>query len=286
MVYHRKHCSPKSRKKNKNSCLNRKLLEKMADILSENPNCDKINKKCDDKLLSQLVSKNMRKISNCKSEYCWITVQDIVNKLKSDEIDEFKENFKPLMPESWGSEPNKWLNTNDIDNVMQQYEKYDDEFEYLGAHPIDAQNCSVSEEVCKINIKNLMNNNKYKIGIIFNTDYSTGPGEHWVSFYVDLKGRNRKKKPSMYFFDSVADKPQKEIFDLVERLKSQGKRNGLNLDFFYNDIQHQKKNTECGVYSLYFLINMLHNVNFKKFVNKIKNDEFMEKFRKIFYLQV
>ena len=47
-------------------------------------------------------------------------------------------------------------------------------------------------------------NGKEKIGIIFNTDYSTGPGEHWVSFYVDLIGRNRKKKPGIYFFDSVA----------------------------------------------------------------------------------
>ena len=26
----------------------------------------------------------------------------------------------------------------------------------VGAHPIDAQKCSVSQEVCKINIKNLM----------------------------------------------------------------------------------------------------------------------------------
>ena len=30
---------------------------------------------------------------------------------------------------------------------------------------------------------------------------------------------------------------------------------------------------------------MLHNVDFKKFVKKIKNDEFMEKYRKIFYLE-
>ena len=194
----------------------------------------------------------MSKISDCKSEYCWLTVQDIVHKLKSEEVEEFKEQFKPKMPEDWKNEPNKWLNTNDIDKVMEQYEKYDDEFTYLGAHPIDAQKCSVSQEVCKINIKNLMKKNKNKIGIIFNTDYSTGPGEHWVSFYVDLKGRNRKKKPGIYFFDSVADKPQKEIFDLVDRLKKQGKRNGIKLDFLYNDIQHQRKNTECGIYSLYF----------------------------------
>ena len=30
--------------KNKGSCLNRKLLEKLALILNENPNCEKIDK--------------------------------------------------------------------------------------------------------------------------------------------------------------------------------------------------------------------------------------------------
>jgi len=285
MAYNKNHCSPKAFNNNNNTCLNRKLLEKLAVILNQNPNCEKIDKNSHDDELYKKISNNMSKISDCKSEHCWLTVQDIVHKLKSNEIEEFNEQFKPKMPEDWKSKPNEWLNTSDIDNVMEQYEKYDNEFEYLGAHPIDAQKCSVSKEVCKINIKNLMKKNKNKIGIIFNTDYSTGPGEHWVSFYADLKGRNRKKKPGLYFFDSVADEPQKEIFDLVDRLKKQGKRNGIKLDFFYNDIQHQKKNTECGIYSLYFLISMLHNVDFKKFVKKIKNDEFMEKYRKIFYLE-
>ena len=285
MVYDKKQCSPMASKDNKGTCLNRKLLEKMAKILNENPNCEKIDKNCNDNELYKKICSNMSKISDCKSEYCWLTVQDIVHKLKPGEVEEFKEQFKPKMPDDWKNEPNMWLNTTDIDNVMEQYEKYDDEFEYLGAHPIDAQKCSVSQEVCKINIKNLLKKNKNKIGIIFNTDYSTGPGEHWVSFYGDLKGRNRKNKPSLYFFDSVADKPQKEIYELVDRLKKQGKRNGIKLDFFYNDIQHQQKNTECGIYSLYFLISMLHNVDFKKFIKKIKRDDFMEKYRKIFYLE-
>ena len=30
-------------------------------------------------------------------------------------------------------------------------------------------------------------------GAVFNTDDSNGPGEHWFSVYVDLKGVNRKK---------------------------------------------------------------------------------------------
>ena len=44
MTYNKKHCSPHARKNNKNSCLNRKLLEKLALILSENQNCEKIDR--------------------------------------------------------------------------------------------------------------------------------------------------------------------------------------------------------------------------------------------------
>ena len=162
MVYDKKQCSPMALKNNKGSCLNRKLLEKIAKILNENPNCEEINKNCDDNELYKKVCSNMSKISDCKSEYCWLTVQDIVHKLKTEEVEEFKELFKPQMPDDWKNEPNMWLNTTDIDNVMEQYEKYDDEFEYLGAHPIDAQKCSVSQEVCKININNLMKKIKIK----------------------------------------------------------------------------------------------------------------------------
>ena len=289
MSFKKEHCSPISKENNEeaseiNSCLNRKLLEKMGNILNKNPNSDTIDCKCETELLHEKVCENMSKISNCNSEYCWITVQDIVNNLNKDEIEEFKEYFKPKMPESWKSEPNKWLNTKDINNVMLQYEKAYPDFEYLGAHPIDAHKCSVSDEVCKINLKKMVENGKEKIGIIFNTDYSTESGTHWVSFYIDLVGRNRKNKPGIYYFDSVANKPQKEIFKLVDKLKKQGTKIDINLDFFYNDIQHQKEDTECGIYCLYFLINMMNNINFKDFVKKIRDDEFMEKYRKIFYL--
>ena len=43
------------------------------------------------------------------------------------------------MPEDWKYEPNKWLNTTDIDKVMEQYENYD-EFIYFGAHQLMLKN--------------------------------------------------------------------------------------------------------------------------------------------------
>ena len=281
--YKQEHCSPLG-SKNQGSCLNRKLLEKIARILNNNPNCSTIDCGYKTDLLHSKVCENIKKISKCNSEYCWITVHDIVDNLKSSEVSEFKKYFKPEFPSTWQTEPNKWLNTSDIDNVLKQYQDAHNNFVYMGAHPIDAHKCSVSDQVCSIDIEKLLKKGKEKIGIVFNTDDSTGPGEHWVSFYVDLKGRNIKNKPGIYFFDSTSDKPQQEVLDLVKKLKNQGEKIGLNLDFLYNDIRHQKKNTECGVYSIYFIVNMLKDINFKLFVKNIKRDDFMEKYRKIFYL--
>ena len=288
MNYDKGHCSPKSLSgnDNNNSCLNRKLLVKLAKILNNNPNCDHIDCNSNDYHLHDNICENMKKISDCKSEYCWLTVQAIVHKLKAQEIDEFKEYFRPKMPEDWISDKNKWLSTRDIDKVLLQYENAYPEFEYLGAHPIDAHKCSVSDEVCNINISDLLKNNKKKVGIVFNTDDSKGDGEHWVSFYVDLEGVNRNGKPSAYYFDSAADRPQKEIFKLVKKLKKQAKKKDINLDFLYNDIQHQYKESECGVYCMYFITKMVKGIDFEKFVKDIKKDEFMEKYRKIFYVDL
>ena len=43
-----------------------------------------------------------------------------------------------------------------------------------------------------------MNNGYENIGMVFNTDDSSGSGQHWFSMSFDLVGKNRKK-PSIYF---------------------------------------------------------------------------------------
>lgn len=280
-MYNRKHCSPKTLDNN-SSCLNKKMIFKIANILNNNPNCS-IDLNREEDIYNQ-VCDNIKKISKCNTEHCWLTISDIVNNLNNNEIKEFNNSFRPKMPKEWKENFNEWLSTTDINSVLLQYEDAYPEFEYLGAHPIDAHKCSVSDEVCSIDISKLLNNNKYKIGIVFNTDDSSGEGEHWVSFYIDLKGLNRKNKPSIYFFDSTGDEPQKEIDNLVKKIKKQCKKLDIDIDYIVNDIKHQKEDTECGVYCLYFITEMLKGKDFNRFVKNIKDDKFMEKYRKIFYL--
>jgi len=97
--------------------------------------------------------------------------------------------------------------------------------------------------------------------------------------YID----NKKKK--IYYFDSVGDKPPNEIIKLVKKIQYQANELSIKLEYRENyPFSHQKGNTECGIYVLYFITEMLEgNKNFDYFTkNKISDDE-MEKYRKIFF---
>ena len=202
------HCSPRE-VDNKISCYNKSFLIKIANILNESPECDKIDINLEKKELYDKISKEISKISHCKDELCWLTEFDrIKNLLSKDEEKLFLDSFKPIMPNSWLKEKNKWLTTNDINNVMYQYQKKYKDFKFMGANPIDFDLeekgvCLTGGNLCNIDINELLNESKTKIGMVFNTDPSTKEGQHWFSVYVDLKGINRKKVPCIYYFDSA-----------------------------------------------------------------------------------
>jgi len=143
----------------------------------------------------------------------------------------------------------------------------------------------VSGNLCKINIKEDLNEGYENLGMVFNLDDHDESGSHWVSMYVELVPRNRGKA-SIYYFDSTADKPTKEIKKLVDNITKQyEKLKNDKIEFLYNDISHQKKNTECGVYCIHFITTMLEGKNFKEYINEIKRDDFMQKFRSFYFIE-
>ena len=60
----------------------------------------------------------------------------------------------------------------------------------------------------------------------------------------------------------VGNKPVKEIMVLVDRIKEQGLNMSPKINFHFDSnegIEHQYGNTECGIYSLYFIVHMLED---------------------------
>ena len=52
---------------------------------------------------------------------------------------------------------------------------------------------------------------------------------------------------------------------------------------YYNHIQHQFGNTECGVYSIYFLTELALGKSYKEIIKKKINDKTMNEYRNKFF---
>jgi len=283
--FKKSHCSPKNKNSNV-TCLDSELLLKISNILNLHTSINLTERNTN--VLHGQISDKISKISNCDSEKCWSSIHEIINNLSQEDLQKFKLSFKPSMPSKWKENPTTWLTTSDIEICLKQYEDKYKNFKCYGALPMDfdleRKNQCVSGDLCKINIKQHLDEGKYNIGSVFNLDDHDEPGSHWVSLYMDLNSNNRET-PSIYFFDSIADKPPKEIYSFVDDIKKQYKDIKNNdLEFLYNDIQHQKKNTECGIYSIHFITTMLQGKDFNEYINEIKDDQFMNKFRQFYFI--
>jgi hypothetical protein len=200
--------------------------------------------------------------------------------LEQEEKKSFLNYFRPEKPESWDKKPTEWLDSYNIEDVMNQYEKADPAFEFIGPVPIDfdtqtgAWGKCIVEELCKLNVADMKRKGKTKIGIIFNLDPHDQPGSHWVCAFVDITAS------AAYYFDSYGYEPEDEIVALLERLNKQGIQN-----IYYNDIRHQRRGSECGMYCLFVIICLLRGRKFYDICSKVVNDDTMNAFRDILFAE-
>jgi hypothetical protein len=280
-LFTKTYCSPNPNKSQKKdyTCFDDTSLIKLRDLWNLRHTDSKIVAKDSKSIWEEL----KRKLSNvCSKESCWLKQQFTQDKFHK-ELDTL---FAPKMPEEWKKNINEWLSSVDIENVMKQYERAYKCFEFIGPSPIDFDTLKsgsecVWPELCDLNIQTQMASGKTKIGIIFNTDKHTGGGIHWISLFINIKKRE------IFFYDSAGEMPPKEVQVLIERIKEQGKQLNSPIQFAsdYNyPKEHQMSSTECGIYSLYFIVHMLEDHLTGHYLkNHVIKDKFVEKFRKIYF---
>ena len=73
--------------------------------------------------------------------------------------------------------------------------------------------------------------------------------------------------------------------ELVDKIIEQGKNLQIDFKFIQNHpFEHQKYNTECGMYSLYFIIELLtENKKPDYFLKNKIPDKMMEEFRNVYF---
>lgn len=292
-LFKSKHCSPKNKKKKKqtqgkhSSCLEEDLIKKIGKIMNQlkNKNFEKINLSNPCYEINDQICRNLKQIKGCHSEACILTIKDIFKKLNKKEQNKVKQSFKPLMSDDLLKKDNNkkkvvdkeaWLSTEDIENALKQHMDADNEFYFYGAVPIDFSDCSVSN-LCSFNYKKHLDNSQSKIGIVFNTEPHDQSGQHWISLYMDLLGKNFQGIPAIYYFDSYGREPPSQIEELIKKAIQQSKEYGNPLKYFYNDKCYQKHGSQCGMYSIDFIKQMLENISFQRYLSNTGDSKMREK---------
>jgi len=271
-------CGPKAKEENDFTCYSNESLIKLKDMWNKRHPDVQISSN-DPKIIWETLKKNLKSV--CNKESCWLK-QTFSREGLDQELLNYT--FAPKSPDDWKKNPNEWLSSIDIENVMKQYENEYPYFDFIGPSPIDFNSPKmygecVWEELCHFNLKKYLENGKNKIGIIFNTDPHYLPGSHWISMFINIKQKY------IFFFDSTGDKAPKEIEDFVKNIMEQGLAENIKFRYIENRKQHQKKNTECGVYSLFMIIHILtEKLKPEDFTNEeLFTDSEMAKFRKIYF---
>ena len=184
--------------------------------------------------------------------------------------------LRPAMPASWKSDPDMWLDSTNIEACLSQWEEARPDFEFMGPFPIDfaapdpykrgpqGEKKCLMTEMCGLRVRTAMENGTKYIGIVYNLDPHYKSGSHWVANFIDIP------KGACYYFDSYGMAPPKQVATFMKWLTTQGIK-----DLYYNARRLQYKNTECGVYCIFFIIRMLLGDDLKTFARRKPTDEEM-----------
>jgi hypothetical protein len=299
-------CAP-SKTYDDGSCFTLEALQEIA---------NNFNKKNKDKIdinlsKSELVKELDNRLSNkCDEQTCWLRLD--IAKALDDDITE--NTFRPEGP----SKKYDWLSTTHINDVVSQYHSLYNDFHFLGAVPLDFDNIPVLG-IKNLNFDDLIKQGKTKIGLVINQDEHWKSGSHWVGLFIDFN------KNGIYYVDAVGAPPLKltkkfitriakymyqrkyneelhvknvlKIFKTLKSLSNDKLKNFMNskkyfknlvenFDIRFNHIQHQFDNSECGVYSINFIINLAEGKDFDNVINNVTKDEEMNANRKIFFRNV
>lgn len=231
----------------------------------------------------------------CNNEQCWMKLKQLAQFAHNHKEHEY---FRPIAPGEWfngakllgSDDTNRWLSSTDISKVMDQYDGKKYKFLFLGTVPIDFATSRTFDEdscialdwgplhktkyLCDINIQDMKSQNIEQFGVVFNTADHTSSGQHWIALYCSI----RKKK--IVYFDSYGYSPPPEVETFITKIQSKSRD---KFKVVLNTKRHQQEYSECGMYAVHFLINMLSGVSWTKFNKALIPDSQMLKKRSEYF---
>jgi hypothetical protein len=206
----------------------------------------------------------------CKdNEACWLDSVDLANQLKliSPTAYDILHHFT-LKPKGT-KKRNGWLSTSEIDYVMNQFVATFPHFTYIGCFPSDYYRLhpgKFAKDVTSID---------NQAAIIFNVDESHQNGSHWVTVFFDVD-----RSTGMWeieYFDSTGDFPPPNLEEFLTHPYF------ADADIVVNNKKHQRGNSECGIYALFYVLQRLQGYTMEEINDERIPDGEMNRFRDVLF---
>jgi hypothetical protein len=153
-----------------------------------------------------------------------------------------------------------------------------DDFMFPGVLPSDCPT-KITCELTNIDPKKMLAGGINKMGIVFNLDTSEQDGSHWVGVYTTFN----QQRAEIDFYDSYGEPAIPLIKKFLVQLAQKFERSGIQPTLIYNDRRHQYGGSECGVFSMNFILERLNGTSMYEISQMDILDKDMNYLRNILY---
>ena len=109
-------------------------------------------------------------------------------------------------------------------------------------------------------------------------DRHTQPGSHWVACIID------NKKNNLIYYDSNGIPPPRDVLPFIKKMNKQlTSINKKKVNILKNTTRHQRGNSECGIFSMNFIIKYLQDMSFEDIIKTNPTDKKMNQLRRFLY---
>lgn len=224
-----------------------------------------------------------KKSEKCETEKCVLKKLELTSDVKESLL-----RIKPQGP----ANDTSLLNNENIDNVLNRLVHVHKDFYHMNFQMIDfdgeKKGCGwkvingiyiIPTELGTIDmVDNIIDKGYKTFGVVLNTDKRTGGGIHWFALFCDF----RISPHTIEYFNSSGNKPVRQVQDWLIKTKTRIDQVYKSTIVVLSGLVHQKdSDTECGLYSLYFLWNRVNGIPVLNFNKKRIPDAVMIKFRRM-----
>ena len=224
-----------------------------------------------------------RLFSDCRDDpLCWL------ERLRLTEEGKLRGALKARAGPGWDRDANTWLTDDDIRDGMAMYSR--DSFHFLGVFTIDFDRRTrggrcIGDFMCALDVRGLIRSGVTKFAAVFNTDDSSGPGEHWIAVYACADPDNPNY--GVAFYDSTGTPGGLSQVPVSIRRFMKHVAAGIgggHPPLRWCPRAQQQGDGQCGMFCIVFLAAMLHDEPFDDFcADRSLTDSAMRDLRRVFF---